>query len=138
MAVAALGAMALALIVMTVMQVYAVVHLVRLGGQIRRLVQRVDQEVAPLVANLVAASEHASRVAALIEDQVVRFDRLTADVAARYQEALGVLHAAAAAPAREGAAILIGIKAALNALRGVRTGRRREASVEEEEALFIG
>jgi hypothetical protein len=65
-------------------------------------------------------------------------DRLFAEAAQRLDATLGIIQNAISAPAREGAAVMAGIRAALDALRRSMANRAsRSRSSDDEDALFI-
>ena len=76
--------------------------------------------MAPLVANLHTIGAEAARASALATAQVERADRLFADVSAKVEEATSVVQQAIMAPAREGLAVMAGLRAALSSLRDAR------------------
>jgi hypothetical protein len=131
-----LGLIALATLVMAVIQVGAIVVLARLARRVDVLTTQVERDIRPLLDHLTTLAAEASRTASLATTQVERFDRLFADVAGRLDRALSDAQAALAAPAREGLALLAGLRAGLAALRELRRGVKRRA--DEEDALFIG
>ena len=68
-----------------------------------------------------------------------RADRLFTDFAARLDETLATVQNTVIGATRGSGAWLAGLKAALAVLRDLRQSpRTRSASVEEEDALFIG
>jgi hypothetical protein len=60
------------------------------------------------------------------------------DLARRVDETTVVVQRAIVTPAREGMAIVAGLKAGLAAIRGFRQMRERQRQAEEEDQLFIG
>jgi uncharacterized 2Fe-2S/4Fe-4S cluster protein (DUF4445 family) len=70
-------------------------------------------------------------------------DRAFGEMASRVDQTLATAQTFIAGPAREGMAIVAGVKAAVSALKGIREATRRRTSraarvEEEEESLFIG
>jgi hypothetical protein len=135
-----LGVIALAVTVMAAIQVGIVVYGARLARRVDQLATQVDREIKPLLTNLNAIGEDAARAAALAAQQVERVDRLFADIAARVEETAATVQAAVLAPAREGLALLSGIRAAFGAIRGLSQPAERAESthVDEDDPLFIG
>ncbi len=131
-----LGIIALAVVVMAAIQVAAIVFAARLARRVDRLATDFEQQVKPVLANLQAVTADAARAAAVGAAQIERLDRLFVELGARVEHALEGLHHTLLAPAREGFAVLSGIRAALSTLRG--QARRRPAAAEEEDPLFIG
>ena len=135
-----LGVIAGAVLVMALIQVGAVIAAARLANHVNRLAQQVEREMAPLVANLHTIGAEAARASALATAQVERADRLIADVSAKIEETTSVVQQAIKAPAREGLAVMAGLRAALTSLRNARQDatRRRSARSDEDDPLFIG
>ena len=70
-------------------------------------------------------------------------DKVFGEVSARVEQTLAAAQSFIAGPAREGMAIVAGIRSAVTALRGMREASRRRSApkrtiTEEEESLFIG
>jgi uncharacterized protein YoxC len=132
-----LAVIAVATLVMAIVQIGVIVAASRMARRVEQLVDRVDREMKPLFGNLNAISAEAARAASLATAQVERADKLFADVAARVNQAMNDVQASIGTPAREGRAIISGFKAALQALRDLRAGRSRGSRAEDEDALFI-
>ncbi len=134
-----LGIIALGVVVMAAIQVGAIIVAARIARRVDRLATQIEQDIKPVFQNLHALTAEAARASALATIQVERADKLFGELAGRLDQTLTTLQSRVVAPAREGFAVLAGIRAALAALRDLReAGRRRAAAVEEEDALFIG
>ena len=134
-----LGIIALAVAVMAAIQVGAVIMATRVARRVDRLANQIEQDVRPVFENLNVMSAEAARAASLAAAQVERADRLFVDLAQRVDFTLNTLQSRVLGPAREGAALLAGLRAALGAFKDLREpGRKRTSAVEEEDALFIG
>lgn len=134
-----LGAIAVATLVMAIIQVGAIIAALRLAKQAQQAIQSVHQEVRPLIARATAMADEASRTVALATAQAQKVDRLVTDLSRRVDETASVLQEAIITPAREGLAIVAAVKAGLAALRGLRELRPRDGRhAEEEDPLFIG
>ncbi len=134
-----LGIIALAVVVMAAIQVGAVIVAARVAKRLDRLATQIEQDIKPVFQNLHALTAEATRATALATIQVERADKLFSELAGRLDQTLTTLQSRVVAPARDGFAVLAGIRAALGALRDLRdASRRRPATVEEEDALFIG
>lgn len=131
-----LGVIAAATLVTAIVQVAVVVTAGRLARRLERLADQVEQEVKPIFGHLNAIGRDASRAASLAAAHVDRADRVVADLVGRFDRALETIHGSIAKPAREGAAILSALRAALEAIRGGRDGRARSRA-EDEDTLFI-
>ena len=139
-----LGVIALAVAIMAIVQVGAIVAGFRLARRIEQLATDFETGVKPLLANLTAVTAEASKAATVAAAQVERFDRLVGDLTARLDQTLTTAQQFVRGPAREGMAIVIGIRAALSAFQAFREASRRRTAArsvtmeEEEESLFIG
>lgn len=135
-----LGVIALATTVMAVLQIAMAIHGARLARRAERLFDELDRELRPLIDRLQTISADLGRMTSLAVTQVERADQLFTVLAQRLEPLLTAAQQAVVAPARQGFALLQGIRAGLAALRGVgaATARRVEAVSEDEEALFIG
>lgn len=135
-AVLFLGLIALATLTTAIIQIAVVIVAGRLARRMERLADRVEREMKPMLGQLHAVSRDASRVSSLATAQAERLDRALGDLGGRLDETLAALQASAASTAREGAAVLSGIRAALTALKN-RRAERSSSRAEEEDALFI-
>jgi hypothetical protein len=139
-----LGVIAVAVAVMAIVQVGAIVAGLRVARRVERLAADIDTSVKPLLANLTTMTAEASRAATLAAAQVERVERMFVDVSGRIEHTLAAAQGFMAGPARDGLAVVAGIKAALAAFRGLREASRRRTAAramnveEEEESLFIG
>jgi hypothetical protein len=134
-----LGIIALAVTVMAAIQVGAIIVAARLAKRVDRLATQLEQDLKPVFQNLQTLTTEAARAAALAAIQVERADKVFSELSQRVDQTLVSLQSRVVGPAREGFAVLAGIRAALAAFRDLRdSGRRRPAAVEEEDALFIG
>lgn len=134
-----LGVIAVATLLMAVLQVGAVVAAIRLAKRVERLADELNSEVKPLIARANAIAEEAQRAVALAVDQAERVDAVMSGLSRRVDETAGALQEALIRPAREGLAIMAGLKAGFEVLRGRRAaGQAGSGRFDEEDALFIG
>ena len=134
-----LGVIALATLIMAVIQIGAIVAAARIAKQAQQTLTTVQQELRPLVSKAQAVAEEASRTAAVARVQAEKMDKLLSDLAVRVDYTSGVVQDAIVRPARESMAVVAAIKATLGALRGFRDVRPRHGRhAEEEDPLFIG
>lgn len=139
-----LGIIALSVFVMAVVQIGAIVAGLRLARRVEQLATEVETGIKPLIANVTALTAEASKAANLAAAQVERFDKLAADLSVRLDQTMTAAQQFVAGPAREGMAIVTGIRAAMAAFQGLRESARRRSAArslaieEEEESLFIG
>ncbi len=132
-----LGLIALATLVMAGIQVAVVVLAVRAGRRVDALASQIEHEIKPLLTNLAEVSQNAVRASSLAAAQVERADVLFADLVRRVDDTITVVQAAIIGPAREGRAVVTGVRAAIAAFREMRTARARSRP-EDDDALFIG
>ena len=132
-----LGIIAVATLVMALVQVGVVVVAGLLARRVGRLADQVERELKPIFDHVQSISRDASRAAALAANQVERADQMFADLAKRVDASLNALQQSITGPAREGRAIVSGFKAAFAAIREMREARARQGRGEDEDALFI-
>jgi len=133
-----LAVIAVATLVMALIQVGAVIFAARLAGQVQQLATTVQQDIRPLIARANAIAEEASRTASIATAQAQKIDTLVTQLTRRVDETAAVIQEAIVAPAREGLALMAALKAGFAALRGLGDLRGRTARTEDEDALFIG
>jgi hypothetical protein len=133
-----LGIIALATLLMALMQIGAVVVLARVAAQVRDVTSTLQQDIRPLLVRAASIADEAQRTAVLATAQAQKIDRLVTDLTQRVDETSAVIQQAIITPAREGIALFSALKATLMALRGPRDFRSRHGAVDEEDALFIG
>ena len=134
-----LAVIAAAVVLMAVVQAGALIYAARLGRRVERLTTQIEQDVRPIVSDLRNLTTDAAKAMSLAASQVERFDQLFGNLATRMEQTFNVLQTKVLAPVREGVALMAGLRAALAAFRELGdAGRRHPATVEEEDALFIG
>ena len=133
-----LGIIAVATLATAVVQIAVLVAAGMLTRRLGRLADQVERELSPLLTSLNAIGKDAARAATLATAQVERVDQLFGDVAQRLDATLGVIQNAITAPAREGAALMVGLRAAVDALRRSIANRSSGTRTsDDEDALFI-
>jgi hypothetical protein len=134
-----LGVIAVATLIMALIQVGAVIAAARIARQARQTLATVQQDIRPLIARVNSVAAEASKTAALATVQAEKVDRLVTDLSQRVEETSAIVQQAIIMPAREGLAVMAAVKAGLAALRGFRNVHPRHArTAEEEDPLFIG
>ena len=133
-----LGIIAAATLVMALIQLGAIVAILRVARQAQQSSAEVQRDVRPLIAKATAVADEASRTATIATIQAQKIDRLLTDLAVRIDETAGVVQHAIITPAREGMAIVAALKAGLGVLRGFRERPRHGRAADEEDPLFIG
>lgn len=131
-----LGVIAFTSLMTSVVQIGVLVSAARLAKRAERLIDTVEGEVQPLLGYLNAIGRDASHAATLAVAQVERADRAFGTLVERLEATVDTLQSTVTRPAREAAALVTGLRAALNFLRDVRGGRARPRG-DDEDALFI-
>ena len=133
-----LGIIAVATLAIAIAQIGVMVAAGRLARRIERLAEQIDRDLKPIFEHLNALGRETSRAAALATAQIERADLLFADVSGRITLALDRAQTMLNAPAREGRALLSGVRAAIQGLRDLRRDTRaRQRRGDDEDALFI-
>ncbi|HEU5254545.1 MAG TPA: hypothetical protein VFU28_01050 [Vicinamibacterales bacterium] len=133
-----LGIIAVAVLVMAVIQVAAIVFAMSAARRIGQVADRLEQNLNPVVSNLQTITSEAARMTTLAAAQVERADRMFADLSRRAEQVMAAVPTLLG-PAGKGFAFLNGIKAALAAIHELRRSSRRGAAhPDDEDALFIG
>jgi hypothetical protein len=133
-----LGIIAVAVLVMAIIQVAAIVFAMSAARRIGQVADRLEQDLRPVVSNLQAITSEAARATSLAAAQMERADRMFADFSRRAEQVMAAVPSLLG-PAGKGWAFLNGIKAALAAIQELRrSSRRGSAHPDEEDALFIG
>lgn len=136
-----LALIALATMTMAVIQAAAVIYAARAAKEATRTIQRLEGELAPILANARQASEDAARLTALALTQVERVDAFVSATTARVEETVAAVQDVVMGPLKQGSAVWAGIQAAL-AFFTSQQGRRRSTAADhdedDDESLFIG
>lgn len=137
-----LGIIAFAVVILAIVQVLTLIAGIRLVRRVEEISVELDRDLKPLVSNLTVLSTEAVRAASMANKQIERVDHVFGELVERVDHTLAVAEEFVTGPARQGMAIVAGIKAAFDAFNGLREVSRRRsaprAAVEEEESLFIG
>jgi hypothetical protein len=133
-----LGIIAVATLATAITQIFVLVAAGRVTRRLGRLADQLERDLSPLIASLNSIGQDAARAASLATAQVERVDRLLGEAAQRIEATLAVVQNAIAAPAREGAAVMAGVRAALDAIRrSIANRASRSRTSDDEDALFI-
>jgi hypothetical protein len=142
-----LALIALGVLVMAGIQVAAIVAAMRAARRAGEMASRFEQDVRPIIANLQKVSEEAARASAQAAAQVDRLDALVGSVARRVEETAATVQQTILQPARDGLALLAGLKNVIASFREPREPREPQESRPREEPrraapphddLFIG
>lgn len=131
-----LGVMAIALVVMAVVQTLAALVALKVARQTVAMLEEIKRDLRPLIEKANKLSDDAARVTALAVVQMERVDRLLVSTAERIDDTVVTVQRSLIEPARHGAAAFAAVRAALAAMRGWR--ERGAGARDEEEALFVG
>jgi len=145
-----LGIIAVAVLAMAIGQVAALVLAGRAFRRLGESVSRLEHDLRPIIANVEAMTADAARAASLAATQVERAERVLNDAAHRVEDTM-LLVRKILTPARDGMAILSGIKAAVSAFWDLKAASRRRTAPsssplpvaipdpgDEDHASFIG
>jgi hypothetical protein len=134
-----LGIIAVATLVMALIQIGAIVAVLRIARQAQDVLTAVQRDVKPLIAKAGEIADEAGRTAALATAQAQKVDKLVTDLTRRVDETSALVQQAIVLPAREGMAIVAALKAGLSVFRGFGDFRSRPGRHgDEDDALFIG
>ena len=134
-----LGIIAVATLVMALIQVGAIIAVLKIAKQAQDVLNSVHRDVKPLLARATEIADQASETATIATAQAHKVDKMVTDLTRRVEETSVVVQHAIIAPAREGIAIVAALKAGFSALRGFGSFRGRPGRhSEEDDALFIG
>jgi hypothetical protein len=143
-----LGLIAAGVLLMAVGQVTAVILAMRTTRRLGEALSRLEESVQPIVSNVHQIStnvhqisEDARRATAIATAQVERAERMMDDVSHKIDETVSMVQNTILRPARNGMAVLEGVKAAFGAFFSGGDRHRRRApgpAAVEEDASFIG
>lgn len=136
-----LGLIALGVLVMAGIQVAAIVSVTRAARRVGEMAARFEQDVRPIIVNLQKVSEEAARASAQAAAQVDRLDALVANVARRVEDTAATVQQTILQPARDGLALLSGLKNVIASFREPRDtpqAHPRKETQDPQDDLFIG
>ena len=113
-----LSVIAVATVIMAVVQIGVVLFTSRLAKRVNRLVDVIEREIKPTLARVDAVSSDVARVTSLASNQAERLDQITSDLIDKIDEILTAADRSGFAPLKQGAGFLFGLRAALSAFRG--------------------
>ena len=140
MSTAFLGLIAVATVVMAVVQVFLVIMAVRLAKRVDVVSTQVQRELGPLVERLTRVADNLQHASGLATVQVERLDRFIAGASQRADATVSLMHGAVVGPIREGLAVIAAARAVVAAFRSFRGNRasRPASRFDDEDPLFIG
>ena len=110
-----LGLIAAGVVIMAAMQIAAVVFAIRAARQVGEAVNRLHNDVKPIVANLEAMSAQAARASNAAAVQMERAGQLVTDLSRRVDDTAAAVQSSIVGPAREVYALAQGLLAAFPA-----------------------
>ena len=136
-AVAMLAIMAVALVIMAVVQIGLIVVALRAARQLTTTAETVQREIRPLIDKIGALTDDAARVTSLALTQIERVDQALAATAQRVDATVSMMQGLLSGPVRKSSAVVSAFRAAMNVVRQVQT-RRRTRRDTDEDPLFVG
>jgi hypothetical protein len=134
-----LAIIAVATLAMALIQIGAIIAVLRLAREAQAVIASVQRDVKPLLVRANDIVEEASKTVSLATVQAEKVDKLMTDLTRRVDETSVLVQQAIVRPAREGMAIVSAVKAALGVFRGLGDFRGRQGrGGEEDDPLFIG
>jgi len=135
-----LGLIALATVVMAIIQVALVVVAIRLAKRVDALSTEFHREIRPIIDRLTSVADKLHHASGLAATQVERLDRLFAGASKRADDTMSLVHGAVVGPIREGLAFVAAVRGVVGAIRSLRGARssRAAAKFDDEDPLFIG
>ena len=136
-----LGLIAVATVVMAVVQIAVVVVAVRLARRVDALSAQVEREFLPLAQKLSRVADNLQQATGLATGQIERLDRLFAGASKRADQTMSLVQGAVVGPIREGLAVIAALRGVIGAVRSFRRGSgpsRSVAKFDDEDPLFIG
>jgi len=112
-----LGVIALATLTTAIAQVGVLIAGVRLARRVNTAVERIEGAAAPALARLDTLSAEAIDSMAAARGQMDRLERMTEDVVSHIDQTVHTLQTYVLNPARQGVALLAGVRGALWAFR---------------------
>jgi two-component sensor histidine kinase len=135
-----LGLIAVATVVMAVVQVFLIIVAIRLVKRVDVMSSQVQRELAPLVERLARVADNLQHASGLAGVQVERLDRFFAGASRRADDTMSLVHGAVVGPIREGLAVVAAVRGVVAALRSFRGTKASQAAskFDDEDPLFIG
>ena len=135
-----LGIIAIATALMALVQVGAIIVIIRLARRVEQVSGQIQHEIAPLADRLKLVADNVQQATSLAAVQVQRVDRLVSSATRRAEETMAVVQGAIVGPVREGLAVVAGLRAVVAAFRSFKggEGRRGASRFDDEDPLFIG
>jgi hypothetical protein len=132
--------MAIALVAMAIGQVVLALTAARMARQAADTVQEFRRDLRPVLDKVRQIADDASKTTAIALVQAERIDQMMESTTRRIDETVTVVQGLVTGPVRQGAALMAGLRAAIEVFRGgsERHRRGRGRGRDEDDALFIG
>jgi hypothetical protein len=131
-----LGIIALATLVMAVLQTCVVFFAARMAQQAAKATGDLHRDLQPIIAGVRQVTDDAVRATAIGLAQVQRVDAAITNVTERVAETVEAVRDVVNGPVRQGAAVVAGIQAALAMFKTSRTAAKKPD--DDEDAMFVG
>ncbi len=131
-----LGVIAVSLVVMTSLQLWAAIAAITLARQTGQALRDFQREVQPLVEKAHRIADDAARTTALAAAQAERLDAFVRATTDRVDETFGMIQGAIAGPLKQGSVLLAVARAAFAIFNG--SSKRGRGTRDDEDALFVG
>ena len=129
-----LSVIAVATVIMAVVQIGVVLFTSRLAKRVNRLVDVIEREIKPTLARVDTVSSDVARVTSLASNQAERLDQIASHLIEKIDEILTVADRSVFAPLKQGAGFLFGLRAALLAFRDVSTQSQPPTDSDESSS----
>jgi predicted transcriptional regulator len=130
--------MAVALVAMAVGQVVLALTAARMARHAAETVKDFRRDLTPVLEKVRQIADDASKTSAIAVVQAERIDQLMESTARRIDETVTVVQDSIIAPVRQGAALIAGLRAAIEVFRGAAERHHSPSPRDEDDALFIG
>ena len=129
-----LSVIAVATVIMAVVQIGVVLFTSRLAKRVNRLVDVIEREIKPTLARVDTVSSDVARVTSLASNQAERLDQIASHLIEKIDEILTVADRSVFAPLKQGAGFLFGLRAALLAFRDESTQSQPPTDSDESSS----
>ena len=135
-----MGVIAGAVLAIAMAQVLTLWIGLRVMRRVDQVAHRLEKDIQPVIDRVNTVSGDITRATSLAVAQIERADQLFARFAVRADRLMAVGQDAVVEPMRRSAALIQGLRAALEVLRVTppRNARPKSAADDGQEALFIG
>lgn len=133
-----LGIIALATLVMAAIQIGVIVYGARVAQRVNAMVRQLERDLGPTLHRVDAVTADIQRATATAAERVEHADRVVRSVVERVDHATTVAHDAVVEPTRQGRAVWLGLRAAVDAFRQEEESEDQEPENEKEPITSDG